>query len=258
MLLRSQSTSTPKRPRFDGEEGFPGKDDDPSPPRKRQRSYKDRRAAAMPSEEAIASIVNQPASQAIAIFSEGSSGPGPITAPVVEPTAPLTPAELSSCPDWFLKAYQMLLSKDLGPAWMELIRAWAHFEKELDYSEEAKLGTKGRPPCVAAWIARARTSTYRPDLGPLAAFEKSFRTWWKSLQPEWRRNGPSANLSRDMGNLDDLRRPGKNGLLSVLAALFFWAANAEKVGRIDWEQPWGQAVDDVAWVIQRLRLAALA
>ncbi|KAF8175354.1 hypothetical protein BJ912DRAFT_804758, partial [Pholiota molesta] len=108
-----------------------------------------------------------------------------------------------------------------GRAWTQLVRAWAHFEKAERYEEKAKLRTEGRPACVAAWIARARSTTYRPNLVKLSLFEKAFNTWWVGLQPAWRvENGEI--LRTQTGNLEDLRRPGKNGLLSVLAALFFW------------------------------------
>ncbi|KAF8190124.1 hypothetical protein BJ912DRAFT_850288 [Pholiota molesta] len=138
---------------------------------------------------------------------------------------PTTPAELSGSPEWFLKAYEMLVSKDLGPAWQQLVRAWAHFERAESYEEKGKLGTVGRPACVAAWIARARSATYKPSTEHLSAG----------------------------GNLENLRRPGKNGLLSVLAALFFWGVilSAENNGIVA-QQRWKLSVDDVFWVISNL------
>ncbi|KAF9472824.1 hypothetical protein BDN70DRAFT_775212, partial [Pholiota conissans] len=140
----------------------------------------------------------------------------------VAPLAPLTREDLAGCPDWFLNAYQMLISKDFGLSWVELVRAWAHFERAESFEEVEKLGTTGRPPCISAWIARARARTYQPDLGTLSTFEKQFNSWWKSLQPEWRRNGIDGVLVKQPGNFEEIRRPGKNGIVSVIAALFFW------------------------------------
>ncbi|KAF9481575.1 hypothetical protein BDN70DRAFT_783689, partial [Pholiota conissans] len=125
-------------------------------------------------------------------------------------------------PDWFLKVYQMFLSKDLEVSWVELICSWAHFEKDSDYKEQEKLEAAGRPPCVKAWISHTCSTIYRPDLGALPAFEKGFRVWWANLQPEWQCEGSTKILKQQQGDLDNLHRLGKNGLVSVLAALFFW------------------------------------
>ncbi|KAF9470946.1 hypothetical protein BDN70DRAFT_939309 [Pholiota conissans] len=165
---------------------------------------------------------------------------------------PLTAAELAQTPDWFLKVYQMFLSKDLGPSWLCLVRLWAQFEKDSQYEEEEKLGVAARPPCIKAWIARARSPTYKPDLGALPLFEKSFRAWWTGLQPEWQLEGADGVLKQQQGDLDCLRRPGKNGLVSVIAALFFWAAYAEEKGCTGWKQAWKASVGDVYWVVQNL------
>lgn len=168
-------------------------------------------------------------------------------------SVPMTPVDLASSPGWFLKAYQMLLSEDLGPAWMQQVRSWARFEEAACYEECEKLGTNCRPPCIAAWIARARSTTYRPDLGKLPSFEQAFGAWWAGLQPEWHREGAGRVLQRKGGNdVEALQHPGKNGLLSVLAALFFWHIHAEKVGGAGWKTRWELAVDDMYWIIAKL------
>ncbi|KAF9472053.1 hypothetical protein BDN70DRAFT_819199 [Pholiota conissans] len=141
---------------------------------------------------------------------------------VVEVAAPLTTAEVAAAPDWFLPIYQMLVSSDLGPAWLQLVRTWAHFENAERFAERGKLGTTGRPACISLWIKYARSASFRPDLV----------------------------LRQDAsGDLTNLRRPGKNGLLSVLAALFFWGVSAQGVRN---DKHWRAAVDDVHWVISCL------
>ena len=48
------------------------------------------------------------------------------------------------------------------------------------------------------------------------------------MQPKWRLSKKGEILTRKMdGDLDGLRKPGLNGLLSVLAALFFWGRIAQ-------------------------------
>jgi len=51
---------------------------------------------------------------------------------------------------------------------------------------------------------------------------------WLSLQPKWRlsKNGEILTWKMD-GDLDGPRKPGLNGLLGVLAALFYWGRIAQ-------------------------------
>ncbi|KAF8196481.1 hypothetical protein BJ912DRAFT_846763 [Pholiota molesta] len=137
-------------------------DPESSPPRKRLRSSRIKGINGGSVQGTTSAVGHAPAPSAVA--TTGIPLDLDSSMPAVESTAPLTQEQLAGCPDWFLKAYQMLLSNDLGPSWVQLVRAWAHFEKDSGYEEQAKLGSAGRPPCVTAWIARARSVTYKPDL----------------------------------------------------------------------------------------------
>lgn len=53
------------------------------------------------------------------------------------------------------------------------------------------------------------------------------------------------------GAWDALRVGGPNGLLSVMAALFFWGLAAEKMGKSD-QKKWLEALHDVDAVVGRL------
>ncbi|KAF9471459.1 hypothetical protein BDN70DRAFT_819959 [Pholiota conissans] len=153
--------------------------------------------------------------------------PSRIPSPCVSIAPSPVPKQLSTAPDWFLSIYQMFISTNLGPAWMQLVRTWAQFEKVENYKEMGKLGSSGRPSCVASWIKYARSANFRPDIGSLPLFEKT-------------------------GNLSDLRRPGKNGLVSVIAALFFWGIRSQEKGDTESNRGWHLAIDDVQWVIHHL------
>lgn len=73
------------------------------------------------------------------------------------------------------------------------------------------------------------------------------------MQPGWRHNDDGEN-SRDDGSDDgdwtDIRLSGTNGLLSVLAALFFWGDAVHARGTPT--TAWLEALGDVAYVIERL------
>ena len=74
--------------------------------------------------------------------------------------------------------------------------------------------------------------------------EKKFVNWWASLQPQWRllENGKVDSSLTD-GDWDDLRKPGLNGLYSVLVALFYWGSQVGK-GSAECDR-WMKAVEDV-------------
>jgi hypothetical protein len=145
----------------------------------------------------------------------------------------------------------MLLSEDMGGQWGKLVTLWQDFEVKHEFREAGKLSPRGRPKCIADWIQRARSPAFRPDINPTYASE--FSTWWTNLQPAWRTEGGGGELARGTGDLEGLRRPGVNGLLSVVAALFFWGVSLGK----DREEcgAWGTGVDEVAWVLSALGAA---
>ena len=133
-------------------------------------------------------------------------------------------------PAWFSTSLAMLQSSDnpLGERWTELVRLWVTFEQKEGFKQRGKLSPKKRPDVISEWIRRARSLTWQPVITNVSTFEKSFHMWWLSLQPKWRLSKKGEILTRKMdGDLDGLRKLGLNGLLSVLAALFFWGRIAQ-------------------------------
>ena len=128
------------------------------------------------------------------------------------------------------------------------------FEQKSDYQDNGRLGAQSRPHIIGNWIQRARLSTYRPDIRSVKDYADNFATWWKSLQPEWRANVDSTSAPNN-ASWEDIRRPGVNGLLSVVTGLFFWGCAIQnmKVGA----QPaakkhWIKYVNDVSFVLSNL------
>lgn len=96
----------------------------------------------------------------------------------------------------------------------------------------------------------------RPDgdiaIDSIDKFEERWWSWWRELQPEGRRDG--SKLRRDgftsVLNWDSIAKHGDNGLFIILLTLVWWGA-ASREARIDLKG-WEEAVDDAAWVIDRI------
>ncbi len=66
------------------------------------------------------------------------------------------------------------------------------------------------------------------------------------MQPSWRTNNNNDETSGDWGKIC---RPGVNGILSVMAALFFWG---DAIGCADEQVTWLEALNDILYVIEHI------
>ena len=191
-------------------------------------------------------------------------GVAAVTAPsstraLLPPTTPLPPplpsielpqAKVAIPPDapkWFESTLSMLQVKEWGPSWCALIKAWTDFEVRHKFKEVAKLGAKNRPECIQEWMRRRRSTSWKPPINGVSAFESSFMSWWASLQPDWRLLADGRiNFSAVEGNWDGLRRPGLRGLHNVVVGLFYWALEVENENK--GRAQWLIAVDDCRMV----------
>jgi len=139
----------------------------------------------------------------------------------------------------------------LGDRWAELLQLWVAFEKKEKFTERGKVSPDKRPECVSKWIYGGRHRTWRPATTSASKFEKDFHAWWLSLQPKWRLSAKGTILTQGLdGDLEGLRKPGQNGLLSVLAGLFFWGRIAESNAKQ--RKKWMAHVEDCILVLQQL------
>lgn len=161
-----------------------------------------------------------------------------------------TLVDTPDAPAWAV-SLQLFCSITLGSEWDALLSNWVKFEEASGYQDGLRLGTKNRPRAIADWIQNARKPTFRPEIKNIGSFSVQFNAWWTSLQPDWRTNGPDTVLLRDGEDWECLRRPGLNGLLSVIAALFFWGRAMQKLPA-DAGATWLEAVDDVSYSIAQL------
>lgn len=176
------------------------------------------------------------------------------TPPVKCPHVKATSQSLRDVNPWFVKAISMLDDAALGERWALLVVAWIAFEEKHECRPNGTLSARGRPTAVADWIQRARSITWRPIIKDSRAYGKEHLAWWESLQPEWRLLdgvGDETDFAQlEDGDLQALEKPGVNGLLSVVASLFFWGTAVKAAGKKS--KRWDEAVDDLLYVFTRL------
>lgn len=114
------------------------------------------------------------------------------------------------------------------------------------------LTSKRRPAAVPHWVQRGRPVEPEryPSITSVSAFASQWWDWWLELNPDRRdrvvtgRLTPGGRIS-----VESVKKPGKNGLLSLLACLMWWRDAIGTDDTTDWES----AVRDVYWVILELR-----
>ncbi len=178
--------------------------------------------------KSLKDIVKEPA---------GAEDPVPLLASIIFP---------SNAPPWVIKALEMFKSGSFGPDWSQVVYSWVAFQFTNDFDSSDKLSAEERPECVGQWIARARSQKWRPtyvNLDVVSKFQEPFWAWWANLQPEDRVDGSEDSIE-DLKREPDGRpvqihpstdvnwgclktHSGKNGLVSVMAALFFWSVGVE-------------------------------
>ncbi|KAK6997417.1 hypothetical protein R3P38DRAFT_2797729 [Favolaschia claudopus] len=163
--------------------------------------------------------------------------------------------------DWFRAVYPEVTAEPVGDCFNHLLIAWAGLEQTYSWVKKApsgrsSLGTTGRPSQVALWIGAGRglrggpmREGAGPTIGSVVKFEETWWQWWSALQPAWRvrDGGHPGRFSREeyggktREDWETLRAPGQNGMLSVVAALYWWGVKLVK--RIDGEEKrtWAEA-----------------
>ena len=186
--------------------------------------------------------------------SSAPQGPSPSTtsAPLACPAIPSAPFEPApNAPKWFISAIAKLQATTIDERFSTLIHTWAAFEVKENYEELLKLDSKHRPNVIGDWIQRGRSEKWVPPGFDASKFEKQFRQWWFHLQPAWRRETDQdvawGSIDSDLSHL---KRPGTNGLLNVIAGLFFWGSHVKK-GSSGWDQ-YVVYVNDVQAVLSGL------
>jgi hypothetical protein len=126
---------------------------------------------------------------------------------------------------------------------------------------------EGRPREVSEWVRAGRglrsrsKKAYHAVIADVAEYAQRWGSWWKSLQPEWRKRG-SDNRWEILDHYPDecewgtLASQGQNGCLSLVASLYFWGM-ARPVGDGNagvWSE-WDWAVQDVLWMMEGVEMS---
>ncbi|KAJ7576765.1 hypothetical protein C8J56DRAFT_799379 [Mycena floridula] len=135
--------------------------------------------------------------------------------------------------------------------WKQLVRGWVALESSYNFENgRGGLSASGRPDQVHWWVSCKRKSVVLSTLVDLEPFVEIFSSWWSALNPEWREHDITGKLVQSSGgSWDCLRAPGINGMLSVIACMWWWALKAEKGVK---DSAWIQMAEDIIWVCEQL------
>lgn len=117
-------------------------------------------------------------------------------------------------------------SAPLGEEWQSMVEEWSQFEAQAGYGAGGFLTSKHRPAAVGQWLKRARTADWWPQSLDSSRYALEFGHWWVAMQPAWRIKDGKVVDELVEGEWGDLRVSGINGVLSVVAGLFFWGLHA--------------------------------
>ncbi|KAJ7061134.1 hypothetical protein C8F01DRAFT_987627 [Mycena amicta] len=151
--------------------------------------------------------------------------------------------------------WKQFAAEPLGVDWNHLLLALVELESGYNWETSAKgLLTAFRPKQIGEWVNSGRKADvkYR-NVGNEATFGGNWWTWWVTMQPAWRElvDGTPKREMDEGANWGGMVVPGKNGMLSVIAGLYWWGYSMRRQCVRLWAR-WKDAVRDVVWVLERL------
>jgi hypothetical protein len=174
-----------------------------------------------------------------------------------------TLSEPVACPekaaDWFRDAYTEMTRINLGVHFHALVNVWTRIKAASRFEHApTNLSHRLRPGQVGRWIAvqrgRRPADTAVPNPKQYAV---EWRTWWETLQPHWRVKGEDGKwvvggvYGMEWGCLFQW---GVNGVLSILAALYFWGCTVIGSPNAELMCAWETEVQDVGWMLEGMAL----
>jgi hypothetical protein len=159
---------------------------------------------------------------------------------------PVLTVPMSQWPEWLQIELSRFKAADLGSAWEVLLVRFTNFEARsgfrINKGPSNSLSTHLRPKEVQWWIQQGRDIRNGheriPPIPNVEAFAVDWWSWWESLQP------------KNDGDWSMLDKAGLNGMLSIVACLFWWG-RLVKDDELK-ERAWGAACGDVNRVLNAL------
>ncbi|KAJ6451211.1 hypothetical protein C8R47DRAFT_952652, partial [Mycena vitilis] len=158
-------------------------------------------------------------------------------------------------PPWLAHAYREVSRQDLGALYRELLHAFIELERSYGFIfGSGALKAPGRPEQVGKWIrdGRGRTQAVR-TIPNIEQYATQWWKWWSALQPQWRgawrgQKGPQQAVPKG-ADWSLLEVPGQNGVLSVVATLYWWGCAEKAKGLATPSASWEEAASDTLWVL---------
>ncbi|KAJ7862676.1 hypothetical protein B0H14DRAFT_2349449, partial [Mycena olivaceomarginata] len=134
---------------------------------------------------------------------------------------------------------------EMGGGWGEVVDLWWRLEALSEFLTSTKShGTTNRLKAVGTWVENTHKGT--PDIGSTEEMEAQWWAWWKAINPSWCIRDGELQQDGD-GSLEELRCPGQNGFLNIIACLKWWWSSMETPSPM-----WMLVLADVKWVLERL------
>jgi hypothetical protein len=154
-----------------------------------------------------------------------------------------------------------MTKEHLGCHFNAVLAAWIRVEAASKYeSGPTTLSKTGRPEIITRWISRLRGKrACDTTIEDPAAYAVTWQGWWDTLQPKWRKKDADGAWSVTGGygvngnEWGPLYQWGVNGMLSLVASLFFWGC-AVRQSDDEMYSLWEKAVLDVGWMLEGLAI----
>ncbi|KAJ7186916.1 hypothetical protein C8R46DRAFT_864987, partial [Mycena filopes] len=207
------------------------------------------------------------AAAAMLLSSGGGGGKALPAPPQWDPdTIPVCPSEAAA---WFANCYREVTATNLGGVFNGLLGVYIEVERGYKWEKgqgSSLGGTANRPKPLTQWVTAGRglrgggmAKGAGPSIGSIAVFDDVWWRWWGRLQGSWRKAEGSKPGRFERGaypesaeSWEGMRHPGQNGLLSVVATLYWWGKMVQTEGGKEDRESWTEAVADVKWVLKGL------
>jgi hypothetical protein len=128
--------------------------------------------------------------------------------------------------------YELMMKKDWGPTWKELIDAVVEFEESQAWYDASLPRSEIRPEEIGAWMKEHRKPGDNNKILP--NFGERLLAWWRNIGPEFRREPRPEDLAEgeqwppqsmtgwEWQDWMGLRSSGNNGIILAVQALTWW------------------------------------